>query len=320
MRYKNVMYCVVVVMIAIVVLVGTGCSEHAHNAEEDHEEHTDTHDDEGRFVEIDKETQEIIGLKTDPAGMKAIEKRILVYGEVAQDADTYTNIVSEEQGTVESVDVSSGKIVDHGEPIMTILNDKGEKKTITALDHGTVIAVHVKPGERVDLLKALASLAYLDTLRVSFDIYEKDLRFVREGQRIEVESAAFPDKKFQGEVVFISPRIDRNSQTIKIRAEVENTEHLLRLGMFVTGELIIESDERVLAVPQAAVQQLKGEYIVFVVHDEEFLVKEVLPGQEFGEYVEIKKGLKENDLVVTKGSFALKSELEKGAFGDGHAH
>ena len=49
-------------------------------------------------------------------------------------------------------------------------------------------------------------------------------------------------------------------------------------------------------------------------------VREVFLGRTINDYVEIKEGLNEGEVVVTQGSFYLKSEQAKEAFGDGHNH
>ena len=49
-------------------------------------------------------------------------------------------------------------------------------------------------------------------------------------------------------------------------------------------------------------------------------LKEIVLGQTSDGYVEVIKGLNEGDVVVTQGSFYLKSEQAKEAFGDGHNH
>ncbi len=293
--------------------------EGGHGARDEQGEH-DEHEEAPGHVELDKEMQDTIGLTTGKAEFRNVESKIRVYGAVSQDADTYTNITSDESGIVEDVNINSGTIISETDILMTIRDASGTLKEIKSPHHGTIIAVHAKPGDRVDVLKSLLSLAYLDELRVSFDVYEKDLRFVSIGQKVEVKSIAFPDNVFSGEVVYMSPRIDSDSQTIKIRAEVGNPDHLLRLGMFVTGDLISVSDKMVLSVPRMAVQRMNEEDIVFIVDGEDFFVREVRVGREFGEYVEITEGLTEGEPVVVNGSFALKAELAKGSFGDGHNH
>jgi len=76
-----------------------------------------------------------------------------------------------------------------------------------------------------------------------------------------------------------------------------------------------------MAVPLTAVQQLNEEDIVFMAEEGNNLkLREVVLGRTVNDYVEIKEGLSEGEVVVTQGSFYLKSEQAKEAFGDGHNH
>lgn len=295
---------------------------HDHDNHEEHGGHDD-HEEKGHHEEdlhVSKAMQNTIGLTIESVQLRMYEETIKVYGAIAQDTDKYTHITSNVEGVVKKVYVKTGDIIDTGEPILSVLKKSGVIETINAPHHGTVIAIHAKPDERVDNLRSLISLADLDILRVSFDVYEKDLRFVSVGQMVHVYSTAYPDRVFDGEVVFVSPRIDKDTQTIKIRAEVKNHEHLLRLGMFVTGDLFFSTEGEVLSVSRQAVQQIEDDNVVFIPDGEEFSLKKIEVGREFGAYVEIKDGLHDGDRIVSKGSFALKSELQKGAFGDGHNH
>jgi cobalt-zinc-cadmium efflux system membrane fusion protein len=93
--------------------------------------------------------------------------------------------------------------------------------------------------------------------------------------------------------------------------------------MYVQG--VLESDvsggEKVLAVPEEAVQSLDGEKIVFVQEAEnEFAVRHVRIGDKVGDLRIILSGLTEHEDVVLKGAFTLKSEISKGTFGHSHVH
>lgn len=309
------------IMILLFIIFLSGCTkgkktETSHADEDGHT--TEVHED--RVVKLDKESQEMIQLETGIAEKMSVEKRIRVYGEIAQDTENYAYVTANTHGQVEKLSAKLGDIIEKGDTALTIRKDDGEIKEILSPAHGTVLAIHVKPQDKVDNVRSLISIVNLDRLRVSLDIYEKDLRFVRIGQRVEIETIAYPGKKFLGEVVYISPQVDEETQTIKVRADVDNSEHLLRLGMFVTGELVYRTDEEVISVRLSAVQHLDGEDIVFVPDREGFSAKEVLLGREFGDYVEIKDGLVDGDKLVTRGSFMLKSEMLKETFGGGHGH
>lgn len=286
--------------------------------ENGHEEEGEEHEE--GVVELDQEAQEMIQLETEKVEKRVVERRLKVFGKIAKDTEEHSYVTAEE-GIIEKIHVDLGATVEKGDPLLTVRKSDGTSEDILAEIPGVILAAYVKPGDHVDRLKSLISIVNIEKLRVTVDVYEKDIGFVEVGQKAQVESIAFSGKKFDGEVVYISPQVEEDSQAIKVRIDVDNSKHLLRLGMFVSAELIYGSDKKVVAVPQSAVQELNSEDIVFVAEGKNrFALREVTLGQSFGDYVEIKKGVEEDEQVVTKGSFNLKSEKGKESFGDGHGH
>lgn len=296
-----------------------------HKENDDHENHNehkghDAHGEEGG-IDLDEEARSMIQLKTEEVQKRKLGGKLKVYGKIAQDTENYSYVTFDGDGRVKEIHVGLGAIVDKGDPLISIVKDDGTIEKITSDIHGAVLSIFAKPGERIDRLTSLLSIVDIDTMRATIDIYEKDLRHIQVGQKVLLTTSAFPDKQFKGEVVYISPKVDEHTQSIKVRVDVDNSEHLLRLGMFVSGELIYATDKTALAVPAAAIQQLNGEDIVFVAAEgNSFELKEIILGQKSEGYVEIKKGLSDGESVVTQGSFYLKSEQAKEAFGDGHNH
>ena len=60
--------------------------------------------------------------------------------------------------------------------------------------------------------------------------------------------------------------------------------------------------------------------MVFVPEGDRFEARPVRLGRRGPDFVEIVSGLALGDALVVEGAFALKAELQKGEFGDGHAH
>ncbi len=302
----------ILLLILFVVIFSMPVMNYAKAEEESgHEEGT---------LELDEEAQEMIQLKTATVEKRFVEYRLKVFGKVAKDTEEHSYVTADE-GIVEKIHVDLGATVEKGSVLLTIRKSDGSVQDILSESAGVILAIYVKRGDHLDRLKSLMSIVNIDKLRVTVDVYEKDIGSVKIGQKAGIESIAFPGKKFLGEVVYISPQVEEESQAIKARIDVDNSEHLLRLGMFVSGELIYDSDKEVTAILQSAVQELNGEDIVFVKEGEnKFALREVTLGQSFGDYVEIKKGVQEDEQVVTDGSFNLKSEQGKESFGDGHAH
>ena len=116
----------------------------------------------------------------------------------------------------------------------------------------------------MDSVSSICTIADLSKLNGTFDVYEKDIAAVKSGQKILVRSVAYPDKAFEGEIVFISPRVDKDSHTVKIRGLIQNPEYLLKLGMFVNAELMVVSEDKYFIVPQEAVHIINAKKVVFI--------------------------------------------------------
>ncbi len=92
---------------------------------------------------------------------------------------------------------------------------------------------------------------------------------------------------------------------------------LLKANMFATVNLVVGRRKGVLIIPARALQMESGDAFVFVETDKgRYERRSVHTGVRSDQSIEIKSGLSEGERVVTKGAFILKSELEKGSFGD----
>lgn len=196
---------------------------------------------------------------------------------------------------------------------------------VTSPYEGVVVARHAGRGEVVGPEDQLFTVADLSTLWIELDIYERDLRQVREGQLVEVTTAAWPGRVFPGEIVYLGDILDAERRTVRARVEIENVDEAVKPGMFATAGIRMESHgdgSGMLAVPRNAVQTVEGSIVVWVPTEEpgEFTARMVEPGRELpGGLVEIVRGLDPDAAVVVEGAFTLKSELAKGEFG-GHGH
>lgn len=303
----------------ITSLIFSGCGEKPEDVHK-HVEHVDH--EKQQIVHMQPEFQEMIRLKLEPVVRQKRTGLMDVVGELAQETDRVEHVTSEREGVLEAYLVELGATVDAGTALCRLRLKDGSTHEVKAESHGTVLAKYLELGDRVDILTSLMTIADPDVMRAGFDIYERDLAKVALGQSVRVKSAAYPGQVFNGRVVFISPRVDTRTRTVKIRVDIENEEHLLKFGMFVTGEIEIATMEEGLYVPENAVQRLEDGNVVFLPGDDgdEFEIREVRTGVRAGGSIEILEGLAEGDRVVSAGSFYLKSELLKGEFGDGHNH
>jgi multidrug efflux pump subunit AcrA (membrane-fusion protein) len=272
----------------------------------------------GSEIELKAKSQELIGLKTSKVTLTKLKKIIPVIGQIAQDVENVNHITSSTSGIVKECKADIGSLVKEGDTICVLKTDESDFE-IKSPVAGVVIGSFVKSGDKVDTVSSICTVADLSKLWANFDVYEKDVADVKVGQKVTVTSSAYSEKVFEGKIVFVSPRVDETSHTIKIRAVIENKEFFLKLGMFISGEIIFESNEEYLSVPTHAVQTMNNEKIIFIkTKDGKFVMKKINIKTETAEEVLMEASsvegseVKEGDEVVIEGAFLLKSELLKG--------
>ena len=174
-------------------------------------------------------------------------------------------------------------------------------------------------GENVGAEADVFTVADLSTVWVNLNIYQKDLVIVRKGQTVGIEIGhGIPS--VEGKIAWVGPQIDEETRTAKARIELVNSDGSLRPGLFVTAKVAVGSSKAGLMVPKSALQSFEGKTVVFVRTDEGFEPKPVELGRQNETTVEILSGLVPGQTYAADGSFTLKAQLSKGAFGDGHNH
>ncbi len=185
---------------------------------------------------------------------------------------------------------------------------------------GTVVLKQVQEGQYVDEGMVLYQLVDLSKVWVYVDVYEKDIRFARVGQPIEVMSEAYPNRVFSGTVTFIDPVINNETRTVRVRAEFDNPQGALKPKMFVRAELITPVNN-VLVIPASAVLATGRRTVVWVeTQPNTFEPRDVKLGASSDSFYEVVSGLKQGELVAVTGGFLLDSEsaLQQPSSGDAH--
>jgi multidrug efflux pump subunit AcrA (membrane-fusion protein) len=274
---------------------------------------------EDEAIKLSAEQMKSSGIQVSKALKRALSVEVELSGEIASDTDRVVQLRPESPGTLEQLLVAVGDNVEPGQVLVRYRSEVSAPQSaeIKAAQSGVVVGIYAEPGAHIDSAVPLVTIADSSRLRCGLDVYEKDIARVRKNQKVKIKVGAFPNETFWGTVSYISPRVDENSRTIKIRVDIANTGGKLKFGMFVKG--FLEVGERdALAVPETAVQNVKGKTFVFEAEEPgSFVPREVRMGERSGGWAEILSGLREGASVVGKGSFILKSEVLKGEMGEG---
>lgn len=175
---------------------------------------------------------------------------------------------------------------------------------------GVIIRVAAAPGDVVEAGSELFSVADLSTVYVQAQVYEKDLGQVHIGQTASISIDSYPGERFTGQVASISDLIDPQTRTAAVRCQVANPAARLKLDMLASVQFPTTMKRAALSVPTDAVQDVEGKPTVFVrTSPSQFSVRQVETGSSAQGRIEIIRGLKEGEPVVSKGAFAVKSVL-----------
>jgi cobalt-zinc-cadmium efflux system membrane fusion protein len=145
----------------------------------------------------------------------------------------------------------------------------------------------------------LFTISDLSHVWIICDVYENDLRNVREGDEAAIHLAAYPDRVLKGRISNIGAMLDPTIRTAKVRIEVVNP-GILRIGMFVTATFRGAAAEMRAAVPASAVLHLHDRDWVYVsIGNGRFERREVVGGQMLADSMqELRSGLRPGEQVV----------------------
>ena len=179
---------------------------------------------------------------------------------------------------------------------------------------GVVTERFANVGLNVDQTTRLFTVVDLASVWIVADVYERDLKRVREGVRATISTTAYPDRHVEGRVSFIDPQLNATTRTAKIRVEVANPDGALRPGMY--ADVVIDSvgSTAVLVVPKEAVQSVGDRQVVYQLmpgDPAKFIQRDVRVGRALGDSIEILAGLSAGDSVASKGSFFVRAEAER---------
>jgi Cu(I)/Ag(I) efflux system membrane fusion protein len=173
---------------------------------------------------------------------------------------------------------------------------------------GYVIEKNVVEGAAVQVGQRLFRIAALDRVWVEADVYEADLALIEQGQRAIVTLSYVPGKSFEGKVTYVYPYLDPATRTGKVRIELPNKGLELKPDMYATVGFQVELGPR-LQIPIGAVVYTGPRRLVFLDLGEGRLrPQEVTLGVRNEEMVEVIRGLREGQRVVSSGNFLIAAE------------
>ncbi len=218
---------------------------------------------------------------------------------------------------IAQVKVNEAQIVQAQMNLETAKANLGFTRIVAPVD-GEVLGIVTKEGQTIvssQTAPTILVLANVDTMAVHTRISETDILKVHSGQPLWFYVVADPKTRYESIMGVIQGAPDEALQESGVPStsqqqssaiyyngvfSIANPQHLLRTSMTAQVFIIVEQAKNVLRVPVAALGEAKGEdrYQVQVINGDKAEERWIRTGLNDRQFIEVKEGLKENDLVV----------------------
>jgi len=190
-----------------------------------------------------------------------------------------------------------------------------ENYTIRAPFAGVAVSKNAQPGEMVSPVSAgggftrtgISTIVDMSSLEIEVDVNESYIASVSPGQPADAVLDAYPDWHIPATVRTVIPTADRQKATVKVRLTFDQLDPRILPDMGVKVAFLEvrseEQDEPIAQslIPSAAIRQVDGRSVVFVLKTEALERRAVSVGRQLGTEVEIMAGVTAGEQVVVGG-------------------
>ncbi|MEW6702675.1 MAG: efflux RND transporter periplasmic adaptor subunit [Bacteroidota bacterium] len=177
-----------------------------------------------------------------------------------------------------------------------------EVKATTA---GKVETLFLKEGSRVSPMTPILSIAKQEGLKLVITPFETDFAKIRAGQKVIITLDALPNREFTGKVTLIKSTLDSRSGKGEVEITFDKNFSEIRPGMFARTKIIV-GKRNALTIPPEALKKIEGKQAVYIVKEDAARLVFITVGAQKVDALEVTKGIKRDDTVITFASDELK--------------
>ncbi|MFC3613009.1 efflux RND transporter periplasmic adaptor subunit [Lutimaribacter marinistellae] len=221
-------------------------------------------------------------------------------------------------GTGLSLEAARNKMRAHGasERQIAEIEASGEvarRIAVEAPRDGIVVALEAADGMFLEPGTQAVSITDLSQVWLIVDVFEREVSRLSEDMTAVASFEHLPGEVFEGRIDYIYPELDPRTRTLPVRLRFDNSEGLLRPGMFGNVRLVSGETRQVLTVPsEAVIRTGTAERVILRTDEGTFRPRLVTTGlrDSFGEggRTEILQGLAPGEEVVASAQFLIDSE------------
>lgn len=258
-----------------------------------------------------------MGIQSEAVAALTLTERRTFTGRVQTNPNRLSRVRPRFAGVIKTIHFELGDMVHAGDILATVQsNESLQNYSVKAPIDGEIIKRDLQVGEAT-AESPLFIIADHSDVWVELDIFVRDLKLIKKGQSVLVETLDDKDQ-VTASIDWVSPLTAHASQSVRARVTVPNKDGALRPGQFIRGHVTIAEHDVALAVRQSALQRFRDFQVVFARFDDTYEVRMLELGRSNHEWVEVVSGIEAGTQYVTKNSYLIKADIEKS--GASHDH
>jgi RND family efflux transporter MFP subunit len=190
--------------------------------------------------------------------------------------------------------------------------------TVPAPISGIIGKRYYEDGDMANMAVPLVTIVQMENVKTTFNATEVDLGKLALKQKAYITVRSYPDRKFEGQVVKISPVLDPLTRMASVEVLLDNREKLLKPGMYADIEVITGILENVIVVPRYATienttldetngqQNVLKNYYVYTIEKDLALQKKLDVIYVNHQNLAVKSGVQIGDTLVVTGQNSLR--------------
>ncbi|MFS4416279.1 efflux RND transporter periplasmic adaptor subunit [Maribacter sp. 2307ULW6-5] len=173
--------------------------------------------------------------------------------------------------------------------------------------NGIVLEVYAEKGNFYQEGAPLYKVSNLKTVWAMLDVYEHQLPLIKVGDSVGLSGPGISKKGIRGKIDIITPRVKHNERILSARVVINNTEGLLKPGMFVNAQVQTTQD-KMIKIPKTAIIWTGKRSLVYrkpIEGEDVFELVEIELGTSYDDAYQVLEGLSKGDEIVSHGTFYI---------------
>lgn len=177
-----------------------------------------------------------------------------------------------------------------------------EKMNIRAPFRGVIVNLpYYTPGVETASGNVMVGIMDYSKMYIETQFPENAMEKLAVGQNVHITNYNIKEDTLQGKLTQLSPAINEDTRTFSGYIEISNPELKLRPGMFAKADVVTVRKDSVLAIPKGIIKNRRHGQLVYTVNRNSAEEIAIQTGISDDEYIEVEKGLKPGDKIVTRG-------------------